>query len=81
MKIEDSWVPVTTCKYPKKEGNYLVTIVNEDGVAETRLVYFSGSNEWISNAYWNSDAITAWMKLPKPYTAKGGSNVYFIRES
>ena len=67
LKIEDNWISVHTCRYPKKEGNYLVTILNDDETRETRTAYFGGEGNWVSNAYWNGEDIIAWMKLPQPY--------------
>ena len=68
MKIEDRWIPTTTCKWPKKEGEYLITLYNKytEGVGVpyvVEAVIFTtdhGRKKWehvISNEFGEADTI------------------------
>lgn len=67
--LEDSrWIPVTE-RLPDKDGDYLVTKVDDENVTIIGLAYYSNGfglvfydNGWASNK-----TITAWMPLPEPY--------------
>ena len=82
MSIEDRWIPTTTCMWPKKEGEYLITV--KDRYAESgysvEAVTFNRVNDkprWHKECmneylefdmeFFSSEVVTAWMPYPKPY--------------
>ena len=66
---QPGWIPVTE-RLPEKEGVYLVTDKTAYG-AKISLRYW---NIHEKDAFWSgfeSDVVTAWMPLPKPWEGEG----------
>lgn len=67
MSIEDRWIPTTTCMWPKKEGEYLITVYNKYAeemgtpyVVEAVIFEVDHRKKWyqdISNEFGESETI------------------------
>lgn len=84
MSIEDRWIPTTTCMWPKKQGEYLITVKDrhsESGYSVMSVIFdpnYDGKPRWYKecvNEFCEFDFefflpkdVTAWMPHPKPYT-------------
>lgn len=77
MSIEDRWVSTTTCKWPKKEGYYILSL--KDGyVIPADHTIIDDKHRWYEimpvvcaygqdECYIPEDNVSAWMSLPQAY--------------
>lgn len=88
MSIEERWIPTTTCMWPKKYGEYLITVKDkytESGYSVEAVTFdpnYDGKPRWYRecmNEFYEFDMeyflpkdVTAWMPYPKAYN-KGGN--------
>ena len=84
MRIEDRWVATTTCKWPKKNGEYILSLKSGEVVfAEFCRVGIDDKPRWYEimpvccsygqeQIYYSENEVEAWMPKPQPYK-KGGN--------
>lgn len=85
MRIEDRWVDVHTCKWPKKNGEYILSLksgevvfaefCNKTGIDDKPRWYeldVPNDNDFIwDDIYIPENEVEAWMPKPPAYK-KGG---------
>lgn len=65
------WIP-TSVRMPSEQGQYLVTFPLCNGEPWVYVLSFSKGKFYETDDEWGDveyDDVTAWMPLPKPYTA------------
>ena len=69
-----NWIP-TSKRYPNKAGEYLVTVINQNGGKDVGILNFRLEGRERRPTFYNPyradrENVTAWMKIPFPYDSE-----------